>query len=204
MRICKPIPVPGRKKKRVGKHTPNLIVYCDISGDGDVPNVLNVGVDENTAPYDDPVLSRVRLKSYPSAAAGSATQPVTDVFVLRGVEAGPSSSSPPPLNVSTQTGCSQGLSDVMLDHIELYVKRSPKPWQTRKLLAGLFRMMPNHDPATLTVALKSIIRGARLSAEIILEESAAQPSMVYMGRDVMILEDRVVNLLRGSGSEPVV
>jgi len=92
----------------------------------------------------------------------------------------------------------------MLGYIELYVKRSPKPWQTRKLLPGLFCLMPNHDPATLTVALMSIIRGACLSAEIILEESAAQPSMVYMGRDVMILEDRFVHLLRGSGSEPVV
>jgi len=63
--------------------------------------------------------------------------------------------------------------------------------------------MPGYDLSMLTVALMSIIRGVRLSAEIILEESAAQPFMVYMDRDVMILEDRVVHLLRASGSEPV-
>jgi len=88
---------PPPATKTTKKHTPNLVVYSDVSGDGDVPNVHNVGVDDNTVPYDDPVLSRVRLKSYLSAAAGSATQPGTDVVVLRGVEAGSSSSSPPPL-----------------------------------------------------------------------------------------------------------
>jgi len=182
---------------------PNFVVYEDISGDGDVtaaPNVAAVGVD---GPYDDTALSRIRLRSYPAVAAGSATQTATEVVVVRGVGAGPCSSEPH-LNASTQTGCFNWMTEVMLDHIESYVKRSPKPWQTRKLLPGLFRILPDHDKATLTVAFMSIIRGARLAAEIILEESAAQPSIVYMGSDVMILEDRVVHLLRGSGTEPVV
>jgi len=50
----------------------------------------------------------------------------------------------------------------------------------------------------------SVIRGARIAAETILEESAAQPPIRFMGRDVMMLEDRVIHLLRGSGSDPVV
>jgi len=49
-----------------------------------------------------------------------------------------------------------------------------------------------------------MIKGAHISAEVILDESAAQPSLRFDGREVMILEDRVVHLLRGSGSEPVV
>jgi len=170
----KPIPAPRIKNKRAIKHTPNLVVYSDISEDGGVPSTLPVGVDE---PYNDPVLARVRIRAYP-AAAGSATQSTIDEVVVRGVGAGSSTPGNLTLNASTQTGCSQGLSDVMLDRIESYLRHSPKPWQTRKLLPGLFRLLPGHDPATLTVALMSIIRGARLSAETILEESAAQPSLV--------------------------
>jgi len=54
------------------------------------------------------------------------------------------------------------------------------------------------------VALMGIIRGACISAEIILEESASHPPLIFQGRDLMMLEDRVVHLLRGSGSDPVV
>jgi len=49
-----------------------------------------------------------------------------------------------------------------------------------------------------------MIWGARISADIILEETAPQPPLRYRGRDVIMLEDRVVHLLKGSGSEPVV
>jgi len=150
------------------------------------------------------VKSHVRLHLRPAAAAGSATQIANDGVVMRGVGVDTSSSTSTPLDVSTHTSYSQVLSDVTLDLIELYVRRSPKPWQARQLLPGLFRLMPGHDLSLLTVALMSIIRGVRLSADIILEESVAQPSMVYMDRDVMLLEDRVVHLLMASGSEPVV
>jgi len=163
----------------------------------------SVGVDKSLAPHDEPVLARVRLRSYP-AAAGSATQVANDGVVMLGVEAGPSSITSPPLDISTQTSYSQVLFDVLLDRIEWYVWRSPKPWKTRQLLPELFRLKPGHDLSMLTVALMSIIRGVRLSADVILEESAAQPSMVYMDSHVMVLEDRVVHLLRACGSEPVV
>jgi len=194
-------PIPGHK--RVNKFVPNLVVYEDISEGGVFSIVPNDGVVNIVGPYDDPALARVRLRTYPSAAARSAMQTVTDGVVMWGVGVRTPSSTPP-LNVSTHTGWAQGLSDVMLDHIESYVKRSSKPWQTRDFFPGLFRLMPKYDPATLTVALMSMIRGVRLSAEVVLEESAAQPSIIYMGRDVMLLEDRVVHLLRQSGSEPVV
>jgi len=92
----------------------------------------------------------------------------------------------------------------MLDRIESYVRSSHIPWQTRALLPGLLRLLPSHDPATLTVALTALMRGIRLSAEVILDESAAQPPLRFEGRDVMMLDDRVVHLHRGSGSEPVV
>jgi len=200
----KPVQVPWKKKKTKNKHKPKLVVYSDISGDGDVPVDPSVGVDKNLAPHDEPVLARVRLRSHPAAAAGSATQVANDGVVMRGVEAGPLSTASTPLDISTQTSYSQVLSDVSLDRIEWYVRRSPKPWQTRQLLPGLFRLMPGHDLSMLTVALMSIIRGIRPSADVILEESAAQPSMVYMDRHVMVLEDRVVHLLRACGSEPVV
>jgi len=116
----KPVPAPRKKTKQVSKHTPNLIVYSDISEDGDVPNVPVIGVDTTVQPYDDPILSCVRLRSYP-AAAGSATQTSTNVVVMRGVGAGHSSPHPE-LNVSTQTDNSGGFSDAMLDRVEHYVR----------------------------------------------------------------------------------
>jgi len=200
----KTLPAP----KRVEKFKPNRVIYEDISEDRDVPTAPNVGVDDNTVHYDDPVLSRVRLRSY-AATAGSSDQPSIDAVVFRSIRVGVATPEvqanvPSTLNVSTQTGCSHGLSDVMLDHIESYVRRAPKPWQTRKLLPRLFRLLPGHDPATLTVALMGVIRGARISAEVILEECAAQPPLRFQGRDVMMLEDRVVHLIRGSGSDLVV
>jgi len=84
------------------------------------------------------------------------------------------------------------------------VHRAPLPWQVRTLLPGLFNIMPNHDSAMLAISLTSVIRGIRISAEVILGESAAQPSRRFEGRDVMVLEDRVVHLLRASGVGPVV
>jgi len=56
----------------------------------------------------------------------------------------------------------------------------------------------------LAIALTSVTRGIRICAEVILGESAAQPTLRFAGRDVMILEDRVVHLLRASGVGPVV
>jgi len=56
----------------------------------------------------------------------------------------------------------------------------------------------------LAIALTSVLRGIRLSADIILGESAAQPTLRFEGRDVMVLEDRVVHLLRASGAVLVV
>jgi len=200
----KPVQAPRKKKKDTNKHTPNLVAYSDISGDGNVPVDPSVGVDKSLAPHDEPVLARVRLRSYPAAAAGSATKVANDDVVMRGVEAGPSFIASPPLDISTQASYSQVLSDVSLDRIEWYARRSPKSWQTRQLLPGLFWLMPGHDLSMLTVALMSIIRGVRLSADVILEESASQPSMVYMDRHVMVLKNRVVHLLRACGSEPVV
>jgi len=50
---------------------PNRVIYDDISKDDIVPNVPTVAVD---AAYNDPTLAQVRLRSYPAAAAGSATQ----------------------------------------------------------------------------------------------------------------------------------
>jgi len=55
----KPLPAP----KKVKKHMPNFVVYKDISEDSDVPTAPNVDVDDVAVPYNDPVLSRIRLKS---------------------------------------------------------------------------------------------------------------------------------------------
>jgi len=155
----KPVQAPRKKKKDKNKHTPNFVVYSDISGDSDVPVDPSVGVDKSLAPHNEPVLARVRLRSHPAAAADSATQVANDGVVMRGVEVGPSSIASPPLDISTQTSYSQVLSDVSLDRIEWYVRRAPKPWKTRQLLLGLFRLMPGHNLSMLTVALMSIIRG---------------------------------------------
>jgi len=75
----KPLSAP----KWVKKHTPNLVVYSDVSEDDTVSTDPSVGVDEVTVPYDDPTLDRIRVRSYPAADAGSATQTVTDVVVMR-------------------------------------------------------------------------------------------------------------------------
>jgi len=56
----------------------------------------------------------------------------------------------------------------------------------------------------LAIALTSVIRGIRIASEDILSESAAQPTLRFEGRDMMILEDRLVHLLRASGVGPVV
>jgi len=113
--------------KKVNKHEPNHVIYEDISEDGDVPTAPNVGVDDITVPYDDPVLSRVRLRLY-AAAAGSIDQLSIDAVVVRSlrVEVAPPEIQidvPSTLNMSTQAGRSHGLSDVMLDRIESYVRR---------------------------------------------------------------------------------
>jgi len=105
----KPLPTPKVKNK----HAPNNVVYSDISEDGDVSTASNAGVDDNTVPYDDPVLARVRLRFYPSAAAGSATQLNDDGVFVRGVVAGSSSPLNTQLKVLTQTCGSQGMSDVI-------------------------------------------------------------------------------------------
>jgi len=197
----KPLPTP----KRVKKFVPNQVVYEDISGDDNVPNTTPVGVDE---PYDDPVLSRVRLRSYP-AAAGSTTQTVTDVVVMRGIDAGPPShglllDDVLPLHVTTQTDRSYRFFDVILDHIEHYVRQAPLPWRVRALLPRLFRILPNLDTSMLAISLASVIRGIRIASESILRESAAQPILRFEGRDVLILEDRLVYLMNASGEGPVV
>jgi len=184
------------------------VISNDETEDGDVPPALNIGGDEVNIPYDEPALNKIRLKSC-SAAAGSVDQLLTEAVVVRSVRVevappGLQTDNSSTLNVSTQTGQSHGLSDVMLDRIESYVQRSPIPRQTRSLLPGLIRFLPGYDPATLTVALTTMIQGVRLSAEVILDECAAQLPLRFEGRDVMMLEDRVVHLLRASGSEPVV
>jgi len=84
----KPVQVQRKKKKPRSKHTPNLVVYSDNSGDGDVPVDPSVGVDRSIVSHDELVLARVRLRSHP-AAAGSATQVANDGVVMSGVEAGP-------------------------------------------------------------------------------------------------------------------
>jgi len=199
----KPLPAP----KKANKHESNRVVYEDISEVSDVPTAPNVGVDDVTVPYDDPLLSRVRLRSY-SAAAGSAKQAIINEVVVRGVEAGPLSHSLPlddvhPQHMTTQTDRSYGLSDVVLNRIEHYVRRAPLPWQVRTLLPGLFNLLPSHDPAMLAIALTSVIRGIRIASKAILSESAAHSTLKFEGRDVMVFEDRLVHLLRASGVGPV-
>jgi len=201
----KPLPA----LKRVKKHTPNLVIYSDVSEDDNVSTDPSVGVDDVARPYDDPTLGRIRARSYPAAAAGSATQTITDVVVVRGVKAGPLSyittlNDNFDLNASTQTDNSGRFSDVVLDRIEHYVRQAPLPWQVRALLPGLFNLLPNHDPSMLAILLASVIRGLRIASESILRESAAQPILRFEGRDVLILDDRLVYLMRASGEGPVV
>jgi len=198
----KPVPAPRKKSKRVNKHTPNLVVYSDISEDDDVPNVSAIGVDVTAQPYNDPVLARVRLRSY-LAAAGSATQPPTDVVVMRGVGAGHSSPQSD-LNTSTQTDNSSGFSDAVLDRVEHYVRQQPLPWRLKDLLSGLFRILPNHDPSMLATALASVIRGVRIASEEISRESSAQPVLHFEGRDVLIIGDNLVYLMRASGAGTII
>jgi len=148
------------------------------------------------------------LRSYP-AAAGFATQAIIDEVVVRGVEAGPLSHSPPlddvhPQHMTTQTDRSYGFSDVVLNRIKHYVRHAPLPWQVRTLIPGLFHLLPSHDPAMLAIALMSVIRGIRIASEAILSESAAHPTLRFEGRDVMVLDDRLIHLLRASGVGPVV
>jgi len=142
------------------------------------------------------------MRSYPSAATGSAAQFNEDGVVVHGVLAGSSSPLNTQLNVLTQTCGSQGTSCSTTSNrtYDGHLNRS-RPASSSP---DYFAFCPVTTQATLTVALMSIILGARISAEIILEESAAQPSLIFMGRDVMILEDRVLHLLRGSGTDPVV
>jgi len=204
----KPISAPRKKKKQRNKHIPNRVVYEDISEDGDVPTAPNDGVVNIVEPNNDPVLFRIRLKSYP-AAAGSASQSITDRVVIRTVERG---STPPTellddgsaLHTYTQTDRSYGFSDVVLDRIEHYVRQAFLRWQVRTLLPGLFNILPSHDPSMLAISLTSVIRGISIAPDAILRKSAAQPILRFEGRDVLILEDRLVYLMKASGIGPVV
>jgi len=202
----KPIP----ERKRVDKFVPNLVVYEDVSADGVVTTVPSDGVVDIVEPYSDPVLARVWTRSYPAAAAGSATQRVTDVVVTRGVVAGPPSrqlsinDAAPTLHVLNREGKPYGFSDVVLDRIEHFVRQSPLPWQVRGLLPGQFNLMPDHDEAMLAISLTSVIRGLRIAAESILRESAAQPTLRFEDRDVLMLDDRLLYLMRARGEGPVI
>jgi len=152
----KPLPAP----KVPVRHVHNQVVYDDLSEAGDAPAITSIGVDHTDVPYDDPVLSRVRLKSY--AAAGSATQTTTDKVVIRVIEHGPTLPTAlldddSALNKSTQTDRSYGFSDVVLNRIEHYVRHQSLPWQVRTLLPGIFNLLPSHDPAMLAIATTSVI-----------------------------------------------
>jgi len=140
--------------------------------DGDAPATNNVGIDNVVTPYDNPRLSKIRLKFY-SAAAGSAAQTTAVEVVVRGVKVVPILLNPLfddefSLHTATQTDRSYGFSNVTLDRIEYYVRRAPLPWQVRTLLPGLFNVMPSHDQAMLAISLTSVIRGIRISAKVIL------------------------------------
>jgi len=103
---------PPLTNKVANKHVPNLVVYDNVPEDGDAPATSSVGVDDVVTPYDDPILSRIRLRSY-SAAARSATQSTADEFVARGVAAGSPLLNPlyddvSSLHTATQTDHSYG------------------------------------------------------------------------------------------------
>jgi len=56
----------------------------------------------------------------------------------------------------------------------------------------------------LAISLSSVIRGIRIASESILRDFAAQPILKFEGRDVLILEERLVYLMWASGEGPVV
>jgi len=190
--------------KKNNQRTSNLVVYDDVSSDGDVTAATSgptIGVDENN-PYDDPVLARVRLRPYSAAAAGSVNQPSTNATVSRGVDV-VHSSPHSDISAYTQTDNSGGFSDAVLDRIEHYVRQKPLPWQVKALLPGLFRMMPEHEPSMLVIALSSIIRGIRIASEEIIRDSSSQPILQFEDRNVLILGDKLVYSMRASGAGPV-